>query len=243
MIRLSVDAGRAADALGTAREVQRQRPSEPVGYALEGDIRVSQKAWPEAVTAYRNGLKNASAPELAMRLDAVLRQKGTPAEADTFAAGWLREHPQDRAFRFYLAEVATGSKDYARAAMQYKAILDIQPDDWYALNNLASVSSQLNDPKALEYAEKASKLAPTSAAVLDTLSRILIDRGDVKGGLDAAQRAVAIAPKFAEIRLTLARALIKDGQKSAAKKELEGLAQLGDQFAGQAEVRQLMVGL
>jgi len=41
----------------------------------------------------------------------------------------------------------------------------------------------------------------------------------------------------------VARALIKDGQKSAAKKELEGLAQLGDQFAGQAEVRQLMVGL
>jgi predicted Zn-dependent protease len=91
MIRLSVDAGRAADALGTAREVQRQRPNEAVGYVLEGDVRVSQKAWADAVTAYRNGLKNASAPELAMRLDAVLRQKGTPAEADTYLCDGVSE--------------------------------------------------------------------------------------------------------------------------------------------------------
>jgi predicted Zn-dependent protease len=197
----------------------------------------------EAVTAYRNGLKNASTTELAMRLDAVLRQRGTPAEAEAFAAAWLREHPKDRVLRFYLAEVAMGRKDYSHAAVQYRTMLEIQPDDWMTLNNLAYVSAQLNDPKALEYAEKAGKLAPNSAAVLDTLGGMLVDKGEVKRGLEVVQRAVAIAPNSAAIRLTLARALIKDGQKAAARKELEALATLGEDFAGQAEVTKMLQGI
>jgi tetratricopeptide (TPR) repeat protein len=122
-------------------------------------------------------------------------------------------------------------------------VLELQPNDPSALNNLAYVAGQLKDPKALEYAEKADKLAPNNAAILDTLGVLLVEKGDVKRGVEALQRAALLAPTSADVRLNLARALVRDGQREAAKKELDGLAKLGDQFPGQAEVTKLLKGL
>ena len=243
IVKLNLEAGRLADALAIARNVQKQRPKESAGYLLEGDIHVTKKAWAEAEAAYRNGLKQVGTSDLATRLDMVLRVSGNESGADKFMAGWLRDHPKDRMVRAHLAAVATKKKDYPNAARHYKAMLEIQPDDALALNNLAYVAGQLKDPKALEYAEKAQKIAPNNPAILDTLGMLLVDKGDTKRGVEVMQKAAGIAPKAASIHLNLARALIKDGQTEAAKKELENLAQLGDKFDGQAEVAKLRQGL
>jgi cellulose synthase operon protein C len=243
MVKVSLDAGHESDALAMARDVQKQRPKESTGYLLEGDIYASKKAWTEAAAAYRTGLKNAGTSDLAARIVAVLSAGGSAADADKFAAGWLRDHPKDREFRLYLAEVAASKRDLAGAVSQYKAILEFQPDDAVTLNNLAYFAGQLKDPKAVEYAERANKAAPNKAAILDTLGTLLVEKGDVKRGVEAMQKAAALSPASSGIRLNLARALIKDGQKEAAKKELEMLAKLGDRFSEQAEVTKLMQGL
>jgi Flp pilus assembly protein TadD len=135
------------------------------------------------------------------------------------------------------------NNDFPGAAQHYKKMLEIQPNDVLALNNLAFVAGRLNDPKAIEYAEKADKLAPSTPMILDTWGTLLVNRGDTKRGVEILQRAANLAPTAGVIRLNLARALIKDGQKEAAKKELEALAKLGDKFSGQAEVARLMQGL
>src|SRR4030095_13337115 len=115
---------------------------------------------------------------------------------------------------------ALSKKDYAAAAKQYKAVLELEPGDALALNNLAWVAGELKDPKALEYAERAAKLAPGSPQVLDTLGTLQVEKGDTAQGVDSLRKAVALAPDESNIRLNLARALVKAGQKDAAKKEL-----------------------
>jgi putative PEP-CTERM system TPR-repeat lipoprotein len=243
LVKVHMEAGREADALAVAREIQKQRPKQSVGYVLEGDINVAKKSWPQAIAAYRTGLKNAGTDDLVIRLDAVLRYSGNAAEADKTLAAWLRDHPDHRDIRMYLAETALGKKDWAVAAARYKEVVAVKPDDALALNNLAYVASQMKDPKALEYAERAVKLAPRNASVLDTYGMLLVDKGDSKRGVETMQRAMELAPASNAIRLNYARALIKDGQKPAAKKELETLAKLGDRFSEQAEVAKLMQGL
>ena len=243
LVKLDMESGREADAFAVAREIQKQRPKQSIGYVLEGDINVAKKAWPQAIAAYRNGLKNAGTYDLVIRLDAVLRYSGNVAEADKTLNAWLRDHPNDREIRMYLAEAALGKKDWPVSAARYKEVLAFKPDDVLALNNLAYVAGQMKDPKALEYAEKAVKLAPGNAAVLDTYGMLLVDKGDSRRGVEYMQRATELAPASNGIRLNYARALIKDGQKPAAKKELETLAKLGDRFPEQAEVAKLMQGL
>ena len=240
IVKVTLDAGRDAEALAMARNLQKSRPKESVGYMLEGDINMSKKNWSEAASAYRIGLKSVGTTDLAVRLNAALRAGGNVAEADKLIADWMRDHPKDRDVRAYLAELAVEKRDYRAAVAHYKGMLEIRGDDALALNNLAYFSGELKDPKALEYAERARNLAPNNAAILDTYGVLLTDRGEVKRGIEMLQKAVSLAPASTGIRLNLARALIKDGQKAAAKKELEALAQLGDRFSGQAEVASLM---
>ncbi len=243
LLLLELEGGRVPEALAIARQVQKQRPREAVGFALEGDVHASRRNWNEAIAAYRAGLRQSSAPELAIRMHAAQLAAGARAEAERFAEGWLRDHPKDVPFRVYLAEAANERKDYAQSTRLYRALLDGQPENPTLLNNLAWTTSQLKDPKAVEYAEKANRLAPGQPLFMDTLGVILVERGDIVRGLELLRQAVGLAPQQHVIRLNYARALIKAGKSAEARKELAELARLGDGFPAQAEVERLMKGL
>ncbi|MGZ5756829.1 MAG: XrtA/PEP-CTERM system TPR-repeat protein PrsT, partial [Burkholderiales bacterium] len=242
LIALEVDAGRIADAMTIARNVQKQRPKESIGYLFEGDIQATQKKWPEAAAAYRAGLEQVGSTDLATRLHATLANSNIN-EADRFGAAWQKDHPKDNAFRLYLAEQAASKKDYATAVQQYRKLVEAQPNNPIMLNNLAWAEGQLKDPKAISHAETANKLAPNQPPIMDTLGSLLVDSGNTTRGLELLQKASAMAPNLASIRLNFARALIKAGQKDAARKELDELAKLGDKFGGQDEVARLRQAL
>ena len=243
IVLLDLDAGRVDEALAMSREVQKQRPRETVGYLLEGDIHTLKKNWKDAITVYRNGLKQASSSELAIKLYATLVAAGNNAEADRFADGYLKEHAKDYAFRLHLAQSANVRKDYAVACKHYRALLEVQPNNPAVLNNLAWSAARIKDPKAIEYAEKAYKLAPDQPAIIDTLGELLLDKGDTARALELAQKAAELDPQNPQIQFNLAKALVKAGKKDAAKKELDELAKMGERFPAQAEVGKLLQSL
>lgn len=243
IIMMELDAGRTAEALAMAREIQKQRPKEAVGYVLEGDIHLLKKAWSEAATAYRAGLRLSGSSELAVKLHAGLLAGGSVGEADKFADNWQKEHAKDLQFRLYLAESATARKDYLTASKYYRVLMDAQPDNAVIVNNLAWSLAQTKDPKAIEYAEKAYKMAPDQADIMDTLGVLLLEKGDTVRALELLQKASSLAPQSSTIRFNLAKALVKAGKKEDAKKELDELAKLGVKFPDQAEVTKLLQSL
>jgi putative PEP-CTERM system TPR-repeat lipoprotein len=243
-IMLELVSGRVQEATLIAREVQQQRPLEAVGYLLEGDIRAARKSWNEAVDAYRLGLKRVASVDLAMKLHQALIAGGNPQDAAGFAVTWLRAQPKDNAiFRLYLAEHFSAQGDFQDAALHYRALLAERPDSPEILNNLAYVTAQLKEGQALEYAEKANKLAPNQPAFMDTLGVILTETGQVGRAIEVLEKAVQVAPQENRVRLSLARALIKAGKPAEAKKQLAEIAKAGDKFVGQAEVARLMQSL
>lgn len=240
---LHLDAGRTAEALAVCRQIQKQRPREAVGYVLEGDIHTLKKSWPEAIAVYRTGLKQSGVADLAIKLHAALAANGNAAEAERFADSYLKEHAKEQQFRLYLAEAANLRQDYALAVKHYRVLLDAQPNNPALLNNLAWTLSRTKDPKAIEYAEKAYQLAPNQPAIMDTLSELLLEKGDTARALQLAQQASALTPQNAFIQLNLAKALLKSGKKEEAKKELDELAKQGDKFSAHAEVSKLRQSL
>ncbi|MDR1934153.1 MAG: tetratricopeptide repeat protein, partial [Candidatus Accumulibacter sp.] len=243
MIMLDLDAGRVASAVATARNVQRQFPRNPVGYLLEGDCHIVGKAWKEAAEAYRNGIKQTGANELAMGLHATLLAQNVRGEADKFAASWLKEHPEDQRFRLYLAESATARGDFPMAIRHYRTLLDAQPDNPALLNNLAWVMAQNKDPKALELAEKAYRLAPDQANIADTLGALLVTQGDLDRGIELLRAARSLAPDNPTIQFNLASALVKAGNTAEAKSMLIELNMLGNRFSKSREVSELLQGI
>ncbi|MEW6513483.1 MAG: XrtA/PEP-CTERM system TPR-repeat protein PrsT [Pseudomonadota bacterium] len=242
LIMLDVDDKQFDAALAKARAIQKKQPKLNAGHVLEGDIHVINKAWGQAATAYRAGLKAAPATDLAQRLHTVLLLDGKTGDANAFADSWLKSHPKDNAFRLFLAESANKRKDYAGAAVHYRTLLAAQPNNPAVLNNLAWSLGQMKDPKAISHAEQANKLAPNQPAIMDTLGVLLVEQGNAERGLDLLAKALQLAPEAHAVRLNYARALLKAGKKAEAKQELDTLAKLGDKFP-QTEVEALLKGL
>jgi cellulose synthase operon protein C len=240
LVGLEVDAGHFQDALTIARAVQKQRPKEPAGYALEGDVYAVQKNWELAAAAYRAGLRQLNASGLAMKLHAILLAWGKLAEADKLAISWQKDQPKDASFVLYLGDQALVRKDYAVAEKMYAAVVRLQPSHALAYNNLAWVSAKLKLPGALGFAQKANALVPDQPAFMDTLAALLAQQGDYAQAVVLQNKAVALQPGSPLFRLNLAKIHIQGGNKDLARQELEALGKLGTQFSAQAEVAALL---
>lgn len=243
LIVLNLEEKKYDDARKVALTVQEQRPKSPEGFVMEGDIANAQKNWGAAASAYRVALQHRASPAIATKLHAVVVASGKTAEADAFAATWVKEHPKDALFLAYQAEQALARKDYVAAEKHYRAALQITPDNVFVLNNLAWVSGQLGKEGASEFAEKANKLAPDQPMFMDTLAMLLADKGEFARAIELEKKALALQPANTGLRLNLAKIYIKSGDKLRARAELDTLAKMGAKLGSQAEVSALLKSL
>ncbi len=243
MIAIEIGAGRYSEALAIANTVKGQRANESAGYLLSGDVFVVQKNWNAAATAYRAVLKTTGGNALAVKLHALLMLTDKRADAQKLAAGWLKDHPEDPSFLYYLGDLAISQQDYSTAETTYLSVVRLQPDNAAALNNVAWVTSKLKKQGAIGYAERANALQPNQPAFLDTWSMILAENGQVARALETQKKVLALAPLNQQFRLNLAKLYIQAGEKALAKTELDRLAKLGDKFPAQTEVGEILKAL
>lgn len=240
LVTLHLEAKRYSDALAVARTVQKQRPNESTGYSFEGDVKGSQKDWDAAAAAYRAGLKIAEGTDLAIKLHAATLAANKGVDADRFAANWVKTHPKDTQFRFYLGAEAMGRKDYVAAETLFLDLVREQPENAAALNNLAWVSQQLHRANAIEYAEKANRLAPNQPALMDTWAMLLSEKGQHAKAIELQIKASQALPANASFKLNLAKIYLAAGEKAKARVELDALAKTGGKPAIQDEVAALL---
>lgn len=231
---------RPQDGLVIAREMQAKHPKEAAGWALEGDVEASRRGWDAAATAYRAAMQRQRSTETAVKLHNVLLSAGKTAEADRWAEQWQRENASDAAFRYYLGDVALARGQLAQAEAAYRSVLELQPGNALAMNNVAWLLVKQGKPGGLAMAEKANSLLPDRAPLLDTLASALAAEKQLKKAIETQKRAISRNPQDASLKLNLAKLFIQDNQKPEARAELEDLARLGDRFPAQAEVAALL---
>ena len=240
LAKLSVIQNKPQEGLVVARDMQKRFPKDPAGYSLEGDIEVSRKGWDAAALAFRTSLQRADTAETVARLHTVLMAAGKTSEADRLAADWVKQHPKDTSLQYFLGDVALAQSDWPRAEAKYRAVLDVQPENALALNNVAWLMAKQGKPGAVVLAEKANTLLPDRAPLLDTWAIALEADNQLPKAIETQKRAIALEPKDPGLTLRLAKMYIKAGDKPRARAELDVLSKLGEKFAGQAEVASLL---
>lgn len=240
LARLAVADKRYDEAVALAREAQKRQPKSAAGFLLEGEIEASRKAWPAAIAALRAGQQREKTTEGTILLHRTLAAAGQGAEADRVAADWLKDHPKDAAFIFHLGDAALARNNHADAEKQYRAVLALQPTNVMALNNVAWILANAKRPGAVAMAEQALKITPESPPVLDTLALALAAEGQLPKAIETQKRALQKAPADPGLKLTLAKLYVQSGDKLQARGELEALQRLGEKFAAQDQVAQLL---
>lgn len=237
---LEIRQGNNDSALTIAKQVQQKHSREPVGYALEGDILMSQKKTTLAVKAYEQAFSLGKSGPLMIKLYPALNQAGKGKEADDRLNQWLKDHPDDFATRMYFASANLSKNQNKVAIEQLQTVLQKDPKNAAALNDLAWAYQKEKDPRALQYAEEANRLLPDNASVMDTLGWILVEQGNISRGLPLLEKANSLSSDLAEIQYHFAVALFKSGNKSKARKELEQLLASGKNFDRIEEARALL---
>ena len=208
-VRLELQSGKPGEAEKQAQALLAQSGGSAETQRLMGEIRMSQKRYADAVSAYRAALAKESSESSVFGLYDALMASGQIADAAALMSDWRTRYPRNRLAAHALGESWLALKDAARARTVYTELVRTDPKDARAHNNLAHVLLQLGDAKALAHAEQAHALAPSQPQVNDTLGWVLVQQGQVEKGLRYLREAALRAPENTEIQAHLKATLAK----------------------------------
>ncbi len=231
------------EALQLAEALARDHPALSIGEVLQGDVLSHQGRFAEAATAYASAQAKEPTPAGAVRLFQARWRAGERAVALASLGKWVETHPSDPVARRALASGLMASGDARAAIKQNEILLAASPGDAVVLNNLALLYFAIGDARALEYAERAHSLAPTDAAVLDTLGWLLVKRDQPERGLTFLREAHSRLANDPRVRYHLAVALSRLGRTQEARRELERALQSGEEFEEARDARALLLEL
>ncbi|WP_166268432.1 tetratricopeptide repeat protein [Marinobacter caseinilyticus] len=129
-----------------------------------------------------------------------LAKKEDPSAVTSLTEAWLTVEPESIVAGLADAEGLLSEGREQAAASRYKSVLEKQPENIPALNNLAWLLRESDGIRALEFAERASRLAPDNPAVLDTYGWILHLQGQNKQAIAIMEKAHAQAPDNNDIK-------------------------------------------
>ncbi len=152
---------------------------------------------------------------------------------------WLKEHPKSIKALISLAGYYQGSKDISKATEYYEKVLAAEPDSIIALNNLSWMLREQQPKKALVYAEKALKLAPEIASLMDTLALVYLSNGESVLAERMIERVIAKAPTDPTAKYHHAVILSGVGKKQQALKILDELLSQKVNFLERVEAEAL----
>jgi predicted Zn-dependent protease len=130
---------------------------------------------------------------------------------------WRSRHPNDVDSGLMLAQAYSEQGRAAAAIELLTALLQDQPGNAGVLNNLAWLLSDSDAERALTYAERAHRLQPTEASIMDTLGTLLLRKGDLERSLALLDEARIADRTASGITLHYAQALNEAGRNSEAR--------------------------
>lgn len=155
--------------------------------------------------------------EEALHLAMQLHRIGSLVEAEMLYCRGLEAAPDNlNALHFY-GVLCYQQKRFAEASARIERIVQLDPHNADAFNNLGNVREGLGDLAAAEgYYRRAIALRPEHGPALNNLGVILMARGEVAEALAAYRRAVELHPESGDFLCNLGNGLRRSGDVDGA---------------------------
>jgi putative PEP-CTERM system TPR-repeat lipoprotein len=207
--------------------------------SMEAELLVAEKRPGAAADLYVQAY--GQRPNLDLAVKAWTARKLAGGTGDTaLLVDWQKRNPDDPRAARALGDAYMADGRAADAEAAYEKVLALAPDDVATLNNLAWLSQERGDRRAVDLGARAARLAPESAPVLDTAGWAELRLGDRQRGLKLIRRAAELAPVDRDIQYHLAVALVENGQPAEGRRILAALVESGDPFASRADAEQML---
>jgi len=209
------------EAVAIGNNLVKQNPKSAVGLAVIGDSWSAQKKYDRAIKAYDDAFALQPSGIIVVKKYAALADAGRKPEATRMIEAWIQGNKKDVVSRQYYAAVQLRDGDVPAAERTYLDVVQIEPTNAGAFNELALIAEARKDTRALEYARKAYEAEPGNPVIGDTYGWIRVQHGQVAEGQRLLEQIVSATPSYSEARYHLAVAQAKSGDKAAAKANLQ----------------------
>lgn len=215
--------------------------SKAVVAQLQGDLEMRKSQFAAAAQDYAAAYAATPSAEIVLREYAALRSAHSAFRQKPLR-DWLERSPDDAGVRLALAQDLQSSGDANGASQEYLALLQHNPGNVAALNNLAWLKVQAGAiAEGLAFAKQAYERDSRSPAVADTYGWALLQSNNVPQALPILRAARSAAPQDPAIRYHLAVALVRSDLQPEAQQELEAI--VGSHFPEQDAARTLLKSL
>ena len=196
-----------------------------------------------AINIVKDAIDRDPAGELAIELFELSRIAGL-ATPERVLDDWLAENPADPSVLLRRAAIHQSVGETQAARDKYERLLDAQPTNYVALNNLAWLLEQDDARQALVYAERAFEVAGGLPSVRDTYGWLLFNSGSVdKGSALLAEAHAAAKQRDGDIAYHVAVAQQRAGATAAAIATLTDALALPGEFSQRATAAALLESL
>ncbi len=198
-------------ALEITDKLREKHGGNPAVYAMEGDVLMALDRMSEAAGAYRRAYAIKPASLVAIRAYQAGMQAGK-TDAHELMVSWLADNPDDGTVMTVLAQYHQAQGDADIATRGYRRAIEINENNFIAMNNLAWMYYEAGNDQAEGLARKAVDLAPEAGPVVDTLGWILVESGQLEEGTRRLETAALQSPDVLDIRYHLAVAKSRQGE-------------------------------
>lgn len=180
--------------------------------------------------------------EALVKLGVVQNERGNTEQAlQTYLDG-SKINPKEIAFYLLAGGIYENKRDWDRAKQQYQKVLEIQPENPFASNNLAYVMLQQggNVDVAFAMAQTARRQLPDNPSSADTLGWAFYHKHVYTSAINLFKEAVKKEPDNALFNYHLGLAYAKSGQAALARQQLDRLVKIKPNFPDVEELRRAL---
>jgi len=216
--------GQMAKAMELVRKEASASRGTPAIHVLVANLATASGQYDTAVAEYRAVLSTGSqSPDEYYRLAHVFELKGDMANSIATLQQACQRYPNDFLPVLLLGVALDTAGQKAAAAQQYHRVLQMQPGEPRALNNLAFQIAETggNLDEAMDLAHQAVQKQPEELTFQDTLGWIYLKKHLPDSALRVFVGLVKQAPANPTFRYHLGAALIEKGDRPGGRAELE----------------------
>ncbi len=203
LVDVEMQSGQVNEAAKILSQIESINPDHPVVDMFKADLAIVKKDMNSAKKHLTNAWKKYPSDSAAEKLYKVMGALGDSQSQGKHLKNWLEVLPSSSVATLYQAISYQQTMQKTKAITAYEIVLDKQPDNVMALNNLGWIYFEKNDDRSLPTLKKAAELAPNNAAVLDSYGWVLANNGKKEEGLKYLEKAHKLAPDEKEIKAHL----------------------------------------
>ena len=203
LVDVEMQSGQFNEAEKILSQIENINPDHPIVDMFKADLAIAKQDMSAAKRHLTKAWQKYPSDSSAEKLYKVLGALGDSDGMSKHLANWLEMLPSSSVATLFQAINYQQTMQKTKAVLAYEKVLEKQPDNVMALNNLGWIYFEKNDDRSLSTLKRAADLAPGNAAVLDSYGWVLANSGQRKEGLKYLEKAHKLAPDEVEIKAHL----------------------------------------